>query len=122
MLQSSWKCIFSCIPWFLYFSKKLKKSSCIGFVCLSMQALILVQNFQMSRNLYMLIISDIEWSLLKMLCMRLRNMRPLLMVFFEILLFLSHSADDHETQTEQSTMVDLVAVKQHFRKIIREWL
>ena len=49
-------------------------------------------------------------------------MRPLLMVFFEILLFLSHSADDHETQTEQSTMVDLVAVKQHFRKIIREWL
>ena len=68
---------FSCF--FLTLSRKVKKWLCIRFVglsvCLpvrsSVHALTVINILQMSLNLHMLFISDIEWTVLKMICIRL---------------------------------------------------
>ena len=39
-------------------------------ICLPVQALTLVNILQLSLNLYILFISDIAWTILKMVCMR----------------------------------------------------
>ena len=75
MLWNVWKCIFDCVIWFLILSNKVEKCLCIRFFCLSVStsvhALIVVSILQMSLNLYMLFISNIEWTVLKMICIEL---------------------------------------------------
>ena len=64
---------------FLTFSNKVEKCLCIRFVslsiCLSVRlsdhALIHVNILQISWNWYMLFISNITWTVLKMICIRL---------------------------------------------------
>ena len=70
------KCIFNCVPWFLKLSNKVDKYLSIWLICLSVRpsvhALTTVNVLQMFKNLYMLFISDIEWSVLKMSFMWLK--------------------------------------------------
>ena len=56
---------------------KVEKCLCIWFVCLSVHpsvhALTLVNFLHMFWNLYVLFISDVEWSALKILCLELKG-------------------------------------------------
>ena len=64
------KCHFI-IRLFLTLSNKVEKFLCIRIVCLFIRSLTLVYILQVSWNSYMLFICDIEWTVLKMVYIRL---------------------------------------------------
>ena len=72
MLRIGWKCILNCVTWFLTLSNKVQKYLYIWFVCLSVRPSVHAVNIlQMFLIFYMFFISDIEWTVLKMICMAL---------------------------------------------------
>ena len=64
------ECTFNCIWWFLTFSNKVEKRLGNRFIRLSVHTI--VNTFQMSWNLCMLFISNIEWPVLKIVYMGLK--------------------------------------------------
>ena len=65
------ECIFKCVLQFLIISNTIEKRLCIRFVCLSVCVRSFVNILQTSLNLQILFISDIKWTILKMICMGL---------------------------------------------------
>ena len=66
------KDIFNCVPWFLTFSSNIEKCLCILFVRPSVNSLTVINVLQKSLILYVLLIFDIQRTVLKVTSMGLR--------------------------------------------------